>query len=140
MKQLVGSQNEDLTTIQTATMREVSHAVAELSKFNTSIDGLRDVVSEGMAAGMANAAKSQSVAPVGQQKIEVVNKVPNIFLDIIRNQFRVLQTWMDPILKLAEMFPDAEGLQKAASATERNYAKLIKQIGDTQTEQQSDTD
>ena len=138
MKQIVGSQSEDLTTIQTATMREVSHAVAELSKFNTSIDGLRDVVSEGMAAGMANAA--QQVASVGQQKIEVINKVPNIFLDIIRNQFRVLQTWMDPILKLAELFPDAEGLQKAASATERNYAKLIKQIGDTQTEKQPKKD
>jgi len=65
-----------------------------------------------------------------QQKIEVVNKVPNIFLDIIRNQFRVLQTWMDPILKLAEVFPEAEGLREAAKATQQNYDKLIQQIGD----------
>ena len=60
--------------------------------------------------------------------------MPNIFLDIIRNQFRVLQTWMDPILKLSEVFPEADGLKKAAQATQRNYDKLIKQIGETPTD------
>ena len=39
---------------------------------------------------------------------------------------------MGPILQLAELFPDAEGLQKAAEATERNYQKLIKQICESQ--------
>ena len=37
---------------------------------------------------------------------------------------------MEPILKLAEAFPEAEGLREAAKATQQNYDKLIKQIGD----------
>ena len=133
MQKFIDAQGED--TIQTATMREVSHAVAELSKFNSTLDGIRGVLSDGLSGGLA-AGRPTGVAEVPtQHKIEVVNKVPNIFLDIIRNQFRVLQTWMGPILQLAELFPDAEGLQKAAEATERNYQKLIKQIGETQSGQ-----
>ena len=38
---------------------------------------------------------------------------------------------MDPILKLSEVFPEADGLKKAAEATQRNYNKLINQIGET---------
>jgi hypothetical protein len=123
--QLIESRDDGTDTIQTATMREVSHAVAELSKFNTTLEGIKSVVSEGVAAGAAAGGSSQ-------QKIEVVNKVPNIFLDIIRNQFRVMQTWMGPILQLAEAFPDAEGLKKAAEATEKNYKRLIQQIGESE--------
>ena len=58
----------------------------------------------------------------------MINKVPNIFLDIIRNQFRVLQTWMEPILKLAEVFAEAEDLKKAAQLTEANYKQMLDKI------------
>ena len=68
------------------------------------------------------------------QKIEVINKVPNIFLDIIRNQFRVLQTWMEPILKMSDSFPEADGLKEAAIATQQNYEHLLDKIGKTKTE------
>ncbi len=113
-------------------MREVSHAVAELAKFNSTLDGIRDLVRTGMAGAGQSAAHGSS-QPM-QHHIEVVNKVPNIFLDVIRNQFRVLQTWMGPILQLAEAFPDAEGLEKAAKATEKNYQRLLKQISESQSE------
>ena len=63
-----------------------------------------------------------------------VIKVPNIFLDIIRNQFRVLQTWMEPILRLSDAFPEAEGLKEAAIATQQNYEHLLDKIGKTKTE------
>ena len=54
--------------------------------------------------------------------------MPTIFLDIIRNQFRVLQTWMDPILAMAEALPEAEGIGDAAKVTERNYSELLDKI------------
>jgi hypothetical protein len=132
MQHFVDAQGED--TIQNATMREVSHAVAELAKFNSTLDGIREILGDGIAGGLAASMATPAAAAPSQQKIEVVNKVPNIFLDIIRNQFRVLQTWMGPILQLAELFPDAEGLQKAAEATERNYQKLIQQIATSEAE------
>ncbi len=138
MQHLAAAPGED--GIQVATMREVSHGVAELAKFNATLDGIRQILGEGIAGSLA-ARRSSSFRRGNQpHKIEVVNKVPNIFLDIIRNQFRVLQTWMGPILQLAELFPDADGLQKAAEATERNYQKLIKQIGESQLARDDDTE
>ena len=74
------------------------------------------------------------------QKIEVINKVPNIFLDIIRNQFRVLQTWMEPILTLSNSLPEAEGLKEAAIATQQNYEHLIDKIGKTKVEVEVDVE
>lgn len=126
VKQLTENGSEP-NTIETATMQQVAHAVAELSKFNSTLGEMKTMMGEGIKTSSVDA---ETGFPQ-QQKIEIVNKVPNIFLDIIRNQFRVLQTWMDPILKLSEVFPEAEGLKKAAQATQRNYDKLIKQIGES---------
>ena len=126
VKHLTEGESEP-NTIETATMQQVAHAVAELSKFNATLTEMKTMMGEGIKTSSESFAAGAS-----QQTIEVVNKVPNIFLDIIRNQFRVLQTWMDPILKLSEVFPEAEGLKNAAEATRKNYDKLIKQIGESE--------
>jgi len=116
---------------QTATMNQVGLAVAELANFNKSLEQMKTMLESGVlsmpASGVANAGAGAQMVPA-EQKIEIVNKVPNIFLDIIRNQFRVLQTWMEPILKLSEVFPEADGLKRAADATLENYDKIIDQI------------
>lgn len=126
VNKLVDANSNESNVIETATMQQVGHAVAELAKFNATLGEMKSLMSDGIKTSGA------SGAGVSQQKIEVVNKVPNIFLDIIRNQFRVLQTWMEPILKLSEVFPEAEGLKQAAKATQRNYDKLINQIGESE--------
>ena len=46
----------------------------------------------------------------------------------MRNQFRVLQTWMEPILELADSNPNAKGLLNAARATEEHYAETIDKV------------
>ena len=133
---LTETDSEEENVLQTATMQQVAHAVAELAKFNTTLGEMKTMMGEGIKTSSTGIAAGQAAsAPPTQQKIEVVNKVPNIFLDIIRNQFRVLQTWMDPILKLSEVFPEAEGLRQAADATKKNYDKLIRQIGEDSAEQ-----
>ena len=133
VKQLAQGDDDQANVLQNATMQQVAHAVAELAKFNSTLGEMKTMMGEGIKTSssiVGAGGKAPAPAAPMQQKIEVVNKVPNIFLDIIRNQFRVLQTWMDPILKLAEVFPEAEGLREAAKATQQSYDKLIKQIGD----------
>lgn len=125
MTRLTQAKADGPTEVEQATMDQVGKAVSELSNFNSTLGEMKSMLDGGMAGLMAPAAP-------GKQKIEVINKVPNIFLDIIRNQFRVLQTWMEPILKLSEVFPEAEGLKKAARATAENYDRLIEQIGEGQ--------
>ena len=121
------------TEIETATMNQVGQVVTELSSFNKSLDQMKTVLESAALSATSSGVPTAPVAP-GEQKIEIINKVPNIFLDIIRNQFRVLQTWMEPILKLSEIFPEADGLKRAADATLENYNKIIDQIADDEEE------
>ena len=137
MRQMTEAQGEGFSEAEQATLDQIGKAVQELTGFNQTLGEMKAMMDGGFSA-LAEAARPaaepvESTAGRKKQKIEVINKVPNIFLDIIRNQFRVLQTWMEPILTLAKVFPEAEGLQKAAKATQENYDKLIKQIGESST-------
>ena len=129
MNQMVASSAEDNSAEQFAT------AVNELGKFNKTLTGIKKLMKDGVktqgmgvvAGGVTPVAHvtEKGVDPI---EVEVINKVPTIFLDIIRNQFRVLQTWMDPILAMAEALPEAQGLNEAARVTERNYTELLDKI------------
>ncbi|HMO12860.1 MAG TPA: DNA repair ATPase [Pirellulaceae bacterium] len=110
------------STIDTAMLGELSRGVAELAKFNQGLQALRDLYEH---QAQAIAALPQQVA---QQKIEITNKIPNSILNVLRNQFRVLQTWMEPILSLAEKTSDAQGLAEAAKLTQKNYDRLINRL------------
>ena len=123
---------------QDRSAEQIQTAVAELNKFNKTLTGIKKMMKEGIKTeGVVSAAAvaapttpatnvhDKGIDPI---EVEVINKVPTIFLDIIRNQFRVLQTWMDPILAMAEKLPEARGLSDAARVTERNYSDLLEKI------------
>ena len=126
MTQMVAASAEDTSAAQIET------AVAELGKFNKTLTGIKKLMKDGVKTqGVAGAViPGANVSDKGNDpiEVEVINKVPTIFLDIIRNQFRVLQTWMDPILAMAEALPEADGLTEAAKVTERNYSDLLDKI------------
>ena len=124
---LTDSKQQADSQFQTATVKEVAQAVTELANLNATLMGIKSEFGSLPATASAPASNAAS-GPIEKQQIEVINKVPNIFLDIIRNQFRVLQTWMEPILKLSEVFAEAEDLKKAAKLTEANYKQLLEKI------------
>ena len=121
VKQLIDANapEQGAETLQTVTMREVAHATAELAKFNQSLNEIKSVIEHGL---------NESATEAANQKIQVVNKIPEAFLEVMRNQFRVLQTWMEPILELAESNPNAKGFVSAAKATETHYAETIDKV------------
>ena len=128
---LLTSQNNEPSSTELETMSQITNAVSELINFNKTLSDMKTIMNDGIQT-KSTATESPSVST--PQRIQVVNKVPNIFLDIIRNQFRVLQTWMEPILRLSDAFPEAEGLKEAAIATQQNYEHLLDKIGKTKTE------
>lgn len=66
----------------------------------------------------------------GTTKIEVINKVPRQFLDIIKAQFLVLQNWFEPLMKATEMRGiEAEQLRAALKTSLERYEELLKKIG-----------
>jgi hypothetical protein len=116
-----------------ASAAQMGMAVSELTKFNETLSGIKQLMNDGIkteGTSVPVAAPAANVHDKGSDpiEVEVINKVPTIFLDIIRNQFRVLQTWMDPILAMAEALPEARGVGDAARITERNYSDLLEQI------------
>jgi len=129
MTQMVAASAEDTSAVQIET------AVTELGKFNKTLTGIKKLMKEGVktqgvAGTVAPTGPAANVTDKGNDpiEVEVINKVPTIFLDIIRNQFRVLQTWMDPILAMAEALPEAKGIRDAAKVTELNYSELLEKI------------
>ena len=113
--------------LETATMEQIGVAVAELANFNKTLAEMKSIMAYGGIAGMGPGT-SADAGPVEPQKIEVINKVPGIFLNVMRDQFRVLQTWVDPIIKLSEVLPEADDLMNAMKKTHRSYDKMLNQI------------
>ena len=63
-------------------------------------------------------------------RIEVINKVPRQFLDIIKAQFLVLQNWFEPLMKATEMRGiEADQLRSALKVSLERYEELLRKIG-----------
>ena len=127
ISKLVADNDEEENVMETATLRQVGHAVEQLSKFNDTLEGIKTLMESGVMTRTRDGATEQE-APTQSvsalpQKIEVVNKVPQAFSNIIEAQFRILQTWLDPLLKLTETIPEVEGLVKATKLTEKAIQK-----------------
>ena len=117
--------------METATLRQVGHAVEQLGQFNNTLQGIKNLLETSVAEQQQPpAAPAITAEPLPSQKIEVINKVPQAFSNIIEAQFRILQTWLAPLLKLAESMPEVEGLVKATRLTEKQYKRMISKFED----------
>ena len=123
---LAENRSSETDTMQTVALREVGHAVAEFAKFNEKMETIGESINALVKTTRRGIKEQRSM----DHKIQVVNKVPFAFLDVLRNQFRVMQTWIEPIMRISEVIPEAEGLLKASKATEKNYHKLLEKISE----------
>lgn len=63
--------------------------------------------------------------------IEVVNKVPRQFMDVIRAQFQVLQSWFEPLIRVTELRGvETEQLRRALQESIDRYRELMAKIGE----------
>ncbi len=132
MKTMLAKDDNESESLQAVTLREISRVVGELAKFNGTLESIK-IAYEQHGETIAKLPRHLS-----EHKIEVVNKVPNVILNVLRNQFRVLQTWMEPILKLAETNPQAESFVRASKATEANYQRLMDKMASEEEEAPED--
>ena len=66
-------------------------------------------------------------------KVQVVNKVPRLFLGIIREQFRLMQQWMTPLMDVTQ--ENREGLldiQEQLDEAMKNYDEMIDKLEETE--------
>ncbi len=59
-------------------------------------------------------------------KINVVNRIPTAFLDVISAQFTILQSWVEPMAKMQTL--DAAQFRRAVEATFERYEELVERV------------
>jgi septal ring factor EnvC (AmiA/AmiB activator) len=104
------------------TLVQLGQIVQEFSKFNESLTDLKSALTNSLKE------TSRGDHEMAPQRIHVVNKVPQAFLDIIRYQFETLERWLDPINKLAASMPPAKRLSKTAKKVADNYKNIVKEL------------
>lgn len=126
---------------------QISNALQHLGEFNQNLNSIREALSQGsnsvsQSLGSVSNNLSKSLIPAEQAesapaprkdgppyRIQVVNKIPKAFLDIIRTQFYILQTWIEPMMELAEA-TDIGGkeFKKAMRNSNAQYQELLEKI------------
>jgi hypothetical protein len=122
-----GGDEEHLAHVQLA------QAVAHLAAFNQNLASIRESLDSGSAAlGKLSAPASPASQPPPapqEQKVQVVNKVPRSFLDVIKTQFDLMQRWMQPILSVTETHTaEMRELKTAVEQTNQRYRQLIERL------------
>jgi hypothetical protein len=100
---------------------QLDRLVAELGEFRTGLDGIRDTLTSGVSQMQKQSPQKQAVTATldpaalkaltelarqsvasnngggSEQKIQIVNKVPRVILGVIREQFKLMESWMKPL-------------------------------------------
>lgn len=113
--------------LQQLLLAQVGQSVSELAKLNETLEQLR-----GIAESSAQSARTaQDEAAAGRrQPIHIVNRVPRAFLDVVKHQFDVLERWIEPLQKLADIWPAANELARSAKITRETYAQIVDQLAE----------
>ncbi len=113
---------------------QVSEAIEHLGSFNDHLAAIKEALSSGAASAAATPQPHQlpAASRPADQKIQVVTRVPRAFLEVIRTQFDLMQTWMQPLLTLVQSGTnDAQELKQAVDETFSRYQILIKKMEET---------
>jgi hypothetical protein len=138
-------------TLRRISTEQISNAVAHLASFNENLAAIRDSLESGsneLARSLAEKpagleiiqaqpvpAQPVQAMPAQPFKVQVINKIPKTFLDVIRTQFYILQTWVEPLMQLASTTDNAK-LKKAIETSNQRYQELLQKIqGDAEIEE-----
>lgn len=131
---------------------QLGGAVQHLAEFNQTLSSIETSLSsipalsnlKQIADGM-EVVKSASEHQIEEAKaiklgkkpyrINVVNRIPTAFLDVISAQFNVLQSWVEPMAKMQSL--DAEQFRRAVEATFERYKELVDHVNRIQSGNES---
>ena len=122
-------------------------ALKQLDTFNNNLASIRKSIAEGvttkqLAAPPAPAAAQQSTAELldpEKHKVVVVHKVPRAFLDLVKAQFSIIESWMAPFLKLSqESAVDLKDLNSRVNEAFGRYHDLIERLEDASEKSESE--
>ena len=108
--------------------QQLGDAVLALGELGQRLEGIEKVLSDTKDVVESNASPKRKKGEL-PAKVEVVTKVPKQFLDVIKAQFAVLQTWFEPLAKLTEMRgQEVDSLRQAIHESRQRYEDLLQRI------------
>ena len=110
----------------------VTAALGQLMAFNENLAAIKETIANGSvaaAAGDGRAAGTADLLDPEKHKVVVVHKVPRAFLDLVKAQFGIIESWMSPFLKLSQKSAiDVEGLHQRIDEAFGRYQDLIQRL------------
>ncbi len=94
------------------------------------LDAIRQLIEQMKSAVTEAVAQAAPPATAAQQpEIHLVSKVPRSILNILREQFRIMHTWLEPLHRESlRQNKELAGLQKTLSGSMEKYDLLIKRL------------
>jgi hypothetical protein len=130
VKESEGQADQQVTPLEKLTLSQMNAAVDEFGKFNSTMHEIKTLLNDRIKVPVDEASTGKTKAafhPV-ESKVQVINKVPTAFMEVIQSQFRILQTWLAPILALSNQLPDSNEFKRAVEETVKRYENIFKKL------------
>lgn len=138
-----GKKSKEPTLMEKIVSENVDGAVQHLAEFNQTLSSIKDSLesvtsleSLNQIASNSDVMKRASEASIAESKaiklgkkpykINVVNRIPTAFLDVISAQFTILQSWVEPMAKMQTL--EAGQFRRAVEATFERYEELVERV------------
>jgi hypothetical protein len=138
-----GKKSKEPTFMEKIVSENVGGAVQHLAEFNQTLSSIKDSLesvtsleSLNQIASNSDVMKRASEASIAESKaiklgkkpykINVVNRIPTAFLDVISAQFTILQSWVEPMAKMQTL--EAGQFRRAVEATFERYEELVERV------------
>ena len=107
---------------------QLGEAIGHLAAFSQQLQSIKESLTDGLSKMGQVAASADSKPP---QQVQVVYKVPRAFLDVIKAQFAIMESWLEPIVSVSKgTSADASKLTHTVDEAFRRYEALIQRMED----------
>lgn len=116
-----------------------AQVILELNRFNDNLQAIQHVIAqnaETLAASMTlnghtRDEQPEPIAERHQHEIQIINRVPRILLEVIQQQFGVMQEWLQPLHQATHANGvRVEQLEQVLQQTLHRYTELLKRLED----------
>ena len=101
-----------------------AQVVLALTQFNDNLEAIQRAIA---ANAERLAANQHGESQREQQDIQIINRVPKVLLDVIQQQFTIMQQWLLPLQQMSQASDArAEKLEQTLQQTLHKYTALLK--------------
>ena len=119
MSQLVDEGSRQKHSESGPSSAQLAEAIEHLAAFNKNLQAIGASIAEG---------RQQAMSPA-EQKVQVTYRVPRVLLDVIKTQFAIMESWLQPVVELSKNSSlDTTKLTQSVDEAFQKYEALIERM------------